>query len=71
MLNITRTYGYEKRSMNGTTNKYEEQIANLESENKRLKQKIKFLETKVTQAEKRCACFRNNQKLSEELDESR
>jgi septal ring factor EnvC (AmiA/AmiB activator) len=57
--------------MNDATDKHEKQIATLKLENKRLKQKIKFLEIKVTQAEKRCACFRNNQKLSEESNENR
>ena len=52
--------------MNETADKYEKQIATLKLENKRLKETIALLEAKVTSAEKRCACFRNNQKLSEE-----
>jgi len=52
--------------MNDSTDKYEKQIATLKLENKRLKETIVLLEAKVTSAEKRCACFRNNQKLSEE-----
>jgi len=57
--------------MNDATDKHEKQIAALKLENKQLKQKIKFLETKVKSAEIRCACFRNNQKFSEESNENR
>ena len=42
---------------------YQNQIAALKAENKRLKQKIKVLE-------KKCACFRNNQKFNEAKDET-
>jgi len=42
--------------------RYQNQIADLKAENDRLKQKIKVLE-------KKCACYYNNQKLSEAKDE--
>ena len=57
--------------MNDITDKHEKQISVLKLENERLKQKIKFLETKVISAQKRCACFRNNQKFGEESNENR
>jgi FtsZ-binding cell division protein ZapB len=48
-----------------------DEIAVLKAENKQLKQKIQMLETKVCSAERRCACYRNNQKLCEETDDCR
>lgn len=57
--------------MEKQTQQYLDEIAVLKAENNQLKQKIHMLETKVCSAEKRCACYRNNQKLCEETDESR
>ena len=45
---------------------YEDEIIVLREENKQLKQKIEALESKVCIVEKRCACYRNNQKLCED-----
>jgi len=45
---------------------YEEQVKELKKENKRLQQEVETLKQKVQLAERKCACFRNNQKLSEE-----
>ena len=50
---------------------YENKIVILKAENKQLKQKLRLLEIKLTNAEKRCACFINNQKLHENKDENR
>tara|TARA_R110002073_G_scaffold329978_1_gene513265 strand:- start:178 stop:351 length:174 start_codon:yes stop_codon:yes gene_type:complete len=57
--------------MEKQTQQYLDEITVLKAENNQLKQKIHMLETKVCSAEKRCACYRNNQKLCEETDESR
>jgi len=40
---------------------YEDEIAVLKAENKQLKQKLEALETKLDCANKKCACYRNNQ----------
>jgi cell division protein FtsB len=50
---------------------YLDELAVLKAENNQLKQKIEMLETKVCSVEKRCACFRNNQKLCEDTNENR
>ncbi len=54
--------------MEKQTQQYLDEIAVLQAENNQLKQKIQMLEIKVCSAEKRCACYRNNQKLCEETD---
>jgi hypothetical protein len=57
--------------MEKQTQQYLDEIAVLKAENNQLSQKIKMLETKLYSAEKRCACFRNNQKLCEDTNENR
>jgi len=41
-------------------------IEALKLENIQLKKQIKLLESKVLVAERKCACFRNSQKMGEE-----
>jgi len=48
---------------------YENEIIVLKAENKQLKQKIEMLELKVCVTEKRCACYRNNQKVCEDIED--
>jgi FtsZ-binding cell division protein ZapB len=57
--------------MEKQTQQYLDEIAVLQAENNQLKQKIQMLEIKVCATEKRCACYRNNQKLCEETDDCR
>ena len=57
--------------MEEQTQQYLDEIAVLKAENSQLKQKIEMLESKLYSAEKRCACFRNNQKLCEDTNENR
>jgi len=46
--------------------RHEEQIKELKKEIKHLQQEVETLKQKVQLAERKCACLRNNQKLSEE-----
>lgn len=57
--------------MEEQTQQHLDEIAVLKAENSQLKQKIEMLESKLYSAEKRCACFRNNQKLCEDTNENR
>lgn len=52
--------------MNQTVDQLAVAIEALKFENIRLKKQIELLESKVLAAERKCACFRNSQKMSEE-----
>lgn len=52
--------------MNQTVDQLTMAIEALKLENIQLKKQIKLLESKVLVAERKCACFRNSQKMGEE-----
>ncbi len=43
--------------------KHQDTIEALKAENEQLKHKLKILEMQLTCANKKCACYRNNQKM--------
>ena len=49
-----------------TTTQLENEIKKLKLENDQLKRQAKLLKLKIYLAEKKCACYRNNQKMCEE-----
>jgi hypothetical protein len=53
--------------MNQTVDQLAVAIEALKFENIRLKKQIELLESRVLVAERKCACFRNSQKMSEEV----
>jgi hypothetical protein len=52
-----------------TSTEYKDEIAVLEAKNEQLKQKLELLETRLTCANKRCACYHNNQKTCNKTKE--